>query len=246
MKPVARDVDTSSQKKVAAGMKKITEILKQIMEENDAMQKATQIKLDLISEEMNAIDYHSQKRILNDSALNMAQLMHHPLRWGSSLMSSTKTSFKCDDNGSSASTSPYNQHYDKVDVNGNGNNIGNGNGNNIGHNHSNYNMSASDNYLFYRRNFSYSTNLNPSHLNSLKEKEWRTPTSLLSEKTESGAKTDEIKEMRDLDIREEDEEEEDEEDVIQGDVDSYVGGVAAALRKFNGDVIPSASTSGKH
>ena len=239
---MARDADTLSQKKVASGMKKITEILKQIMEENHAMQKATQIKLDLISEEMNAIDYHSQKRILNDSALNMAQLMHHPWRWGSSLMSSTKTSFKYDDNGSSASTSPYPQHYDKMDGNGNGN------GNNIGHNHSNYNMSSPDNYLFYRRNFSSSAYLNPGHLNSLKEKEWRTPTSLLSEKTESGAKTDEIKEMRDLDIREEDEEEEEEEEegIFQGDVDSYVGGVAAALRKFNGDVIPSASTSGKH
>lgn len=241
MKPVARDVDTSSQKKVASGMKKVTEILKQIMEENDAMQKATQIKLDLISEEMNAIDYHSQKRILNDSALNMAQLMHHPLRWGSSLMSSTKTSFKYDDNGSSASTSTYNQHYDKGD--GNANNIGNGN--NISHNHSNNNVSASDNYLFYRRNFCHSTTVNPNHLNSLKEKEWRTPTSLLSEKTESGVKSNEIKEMRNLDIREEDEEEE-EEDVIQGDEDSYVSVAAAALHKINGDVIPSASACGKY
>lgn len=223
-------------------MKKITEILKQIMEENDAMQKATQIKLDLISEEMAAIDYHSQKRILNDSALNVAQLMHHPLRWGSSIMSSTKTSFKYDDNGSSASTSPYNQHSDKVD--GNANNIGNGT--NIGHSHSNNNMSASDNYLFYRRNLSYSTNLNPSHLNSVKERESKTPTSQLSEKTEFGLKSNEIKEIRDLDIREEDEEGEEEEDVIQGDDDTYVGEAAAALHKINGDVIPRASTSGKY
>ena len=85
------------------------------------MQKATQINLDLISEEMNAIDYHTQKRILSDSTANMAQLMHHPRRWGGSILSSTKNSFKLDDSESSASTSPYNHHSDKIDGNNSNN-----------------------------------------------------------------------------------------------------------------------------
>lgn len=167
-----KDQSNSSQKKVAAGMKKITEILKKIMEENDAMQKATQINLDLISEEMNAIDYHTQKRILSDSTANMAQLMHHPRRWGGSILSSTKNSFKLDDSESSASTSPYNHHSDKIDGN-NSNNNGS----------SNNNITSSDGYLFYRRNFSPSSSTPPSVCKE-KERDWRATHPTMSDKTD--------------------------------------------------------------
>lgn len=237
-KPSPKDQSNVSQKKVAAGMKKITEILKRIMEENDAMQKATQINLDLISEEMNAIDYHTQKRILSDSTANMAQLMHHPRRWGGSILSSTKNSFKLDDSESSASTSPYNHHSDKTDGNNNNNNDNNGS--------SNHNItSSSDNFLFYRRNFSPSSST-PSSVCKEKERDWRSSHLALSDKTDrdSGkraAAVDEIKEMEHVP----EEYVDDDEELLGVILEEEEDEVKIALSRINSDEIPRPTTSTK-
>lgn len=235
-KPSPKDQSNVSQKKVAAGMKKITEILKRIMEENDAMQKVTQINLDLISEEMNAIDYHTQKRILSDSTANMAQLMHHPRRWGGSILSTTKNSFKLDDSESSASTSPYNHHSDKTDGNNNNNNS---NGN------SNHNITSSDNYLFYRRNFSPSSST-PSSVCKEKERDWRSSHPAMSDKTDrdSGmrqAAADEIKEMEHVPGEYVD----DDEELLGVILEEEEDEVVIALSRMNSDKIPRPSTSAK-
>ena len=214
-------------------MKKITEILKRIMEENDAMQKATQINLDLISEEMNAIDYHTQKKLLSDSTANMAQLMHHPRRWGGSILSTTKNSFKLEDNESSASTSPYNHRSDKNE------------GHRNSSSYSNYNISASENYLFFKRNFSpSSTSPNSVYREKDNDRDWRSPHSILSEKTEGNMRVDEIKEMDDIpkDILDVDKEEE---VIVEGDNDKYGVSTAPSTNGRYDDVIPKASTSSK-
>ena len=220
-------------------MKKITEILKKIMEENDAMQKATQINLDLISEEMNAIDYHTQKRILSDSTANMAQLMHHPRRWGGSIMSTTKNSFKLDDSESSASTSPYNHHSDKTDGNTNNNNNNNGNS-------SNHNITSFDSHLFYRRNFSPSSSTRSS-VSKEKERDWRSNHPAMSDKTDkdsSGVRTataDEIKEMEHVHGEYVDDDEEALGVILEEEEDDVV----IALSRINSDKIPRPSTSTK-
>ena len=52
------DLGLESSRRVTAGMKKIKEMMKEIVEQNESVRRATVSRLELIAEEMKAIDMY--------------------------------------------------------------------------------------------------------------------------------------------------------------------------------------------